>query len=131
MKNIAYVLLASLILYSCGATKDGQMSAQGATSDTIKIGNDSLDFKLLVFEPGFDTWLTRQMPIESYNVEYLKSKNRRYVNEYNRRAMSPTVYGNLYPQPINYDYRQDYGRKLNYMLFMYFEYFQQKYDQRL
>lgn len=126
-----YIFLFSLFVYSCGTTKDRQMVNNDANNDTLRIANDSLDFELLVFESGFDVWLLRQLPIEAYNLGYLETKNQLYVNEYNRRAMSPSIYGNLYPQPINYDRSQEYGLKLNYMLFMYFKYFQEEYNQRL
>lgn len=131
MKNILYIFLFSLFVYSCGTTKDRQMTHNDANSDTLQIANDSLDFDLVVFEPGFDIWLLRQLPMEAYNLKYLESMNQRYINEYNRRAMTPSVYGHLYPQPINYDRSQEYGIKLNYMLFMYFNFFQEEYNQRL
>lgn len=131
MKNLLSFLLFSIFLYSCGTTKDRQMTDHTAGQDTVKIANDSLDFELLVFEPEFESWLVTQPPMESYSLEYLESKNRRYVSEYNRRARSVSVYGNLYPQPINYDSFEEYGLELNYMLFMYFEFFQEKYHQQL
>lgn len=131
MKNIFYICLVGLVMYSCGSSKDRQMTDHRASNDTIKIANDSLNFELLIFEPTFDSWLAVQPPIETYSLSYLEGKNRRYVSEYNRRALSPVVYGSLYPQPINYDPFEEYGLKLNYMLFMYFEFFQEKYNQRL
>ena len=98
--------------------------------DVVEISNDSLDFKLIVFEPGFDRWLASQPPMQSFDLGYLKQKNRIYTQEYNRRALNPN-YTDLYPNKINYDPERDYGLNLNYMLYMYFEFFQEKYKQRL
>lgn len=131
MKNLLSFFLFCLFLYSCGTTKDRQMTDHNTGQDTVKIANDSLDFELLVFEPDFESWLVTQPSIESYSLGYLESKNKRYVSEYNRRARAPSRYENLYPQPINYDIFEEYGLKLNYMLFMYFEFFQEKYQQQL
>lgn len=107
------------------------MTNNSTSNDSVVIGNDSLDFELIVFEPGFDGWLITQPPKETYDLGYLKQKNIRYVREYNNRVLNPYRYGDLYPSRINYEEGIDYGLKLNYMLFMYFEFFQEKYRQRL
>ena len=54
------------------------------------------------------------------------------VAEYNLRTRSPMQYGiNLYVWPIEYDRNIDYGYEVNYMLYNYFLFFEQKYNQRL
>lgn len=131
MKNVIYIFLAICFVYACGSTGETSMAKNDQTSDTIRIANDSLDFELLVFDTGFERWMAGRPPMESYNLSYLESKNRSYVNRYNLRARNPAVYGRLYPQPINYESDVDYGLELNYMLFNYFEFFQEKYNQRL
>lgn len=131
MKKICYLLLSVLFVYACASTKDKNMDGNIASSDTIRIANDSLDYEVVIFETGFDSWLITQPPIETYSIGFLEAQNRRMIAEYNRRAMNPLQYGNLYPMPINYDPEVHYGKKVNYMLYNYLEYFQEKYDQRL
>lgn len=131
MKNLVYILLIVGFVFACGSTQESNMAENNGDTDTLRIANDSLDFELLVFDPGFEQWLTTQPPVEVYNQGYLESKNRQYVIQYNIRARNPSVYGMLYPQPINYEFDVDYGLELNYMLYNYFEYFQEKYNQRL
>lgn len=131
MKNIIYFCLIGLFVYSCGTTKNRSMTEQNTSKDRLKIGSDSLDFELIVFEPGFSSWLNTQLPPESFNLAYLENKNRLFVNEYNRRVRTSFYDIGLYPQTINYDSSQEYGMKLNYMLFMYFKFFQEKYNQKL
>lgn len=127
MKNILYISLTALILWSCGTAHKHQIDKKNDAP--VQIGNDDLDFKLVIFEPGFDLWLSKQPPMESYALDYLESKNRRFVNAYNLKVL--TNHGQLYPQTINYDSSVEYGLELNYKLFMYFKFFQEKYQQKL
>ncbi|VAV86151.1 hypothetical protein MNBD_BACTEROID02-1823, partial [hydrothermal vent metagenome] len=54
------------------------------------------------------------------------------VVEWNYRVTQPLLYNtNLYEQEINYSPHIDYGIEVNYKLFMYFKFFQQKYKQKL
>ncbi len=130
MKIFTTLSLLVLLIYGCGAVKDREIPDHSTTGDTVTIENDSLNFKLIVFEPDFDRWLATELPMESYDLGYLKQKNRVYTTEYNRRANDPKQ-SDLYPNKINYDPQLDYGLKLNYMLYMYYEFFQEKYKQDL
>lgn len=131
MKNSYCLLFIGLFVYACASTNGKNMNDDAAKNDTVWVANDSLDYEVIIFEPGFDTWLATQLPIESYSTKYLEAKNQRMIAEYNRRAMLPMRYGSLYPITINYDPNVHYGKKVNYMLYNYLEYFQEKYDQRL
>ncbi len=67
-----------------------------------------------------------------YSNNFLAIKNNIYVIEWNQRVMQPLVYKpNLYELLIDYDPSNDYGIEVNYKLFMYFKFFQKKYNQRL
>ena len=120
-----------LFVGACASTKEKNMTANETKSDTLRIANDSLDYEVIIFEPGFNTWLASQLPMEAYSLQYLENQNRRMVPEYNRRARNPIRHGKFYAKPINYDYGTAYGKKVNYLLYNYLEYFQEKYDQRL
>ncbi len=101
-----------------------------AVNDTIRIANDSLEYEILIIEPGFNSWVLTQPPKGYYGIPFLESKNRSFVYEYNNRVLNPQRYSMLlYPMQINYDMGTHYGLEVNYMLYNYFLYFQQKYKQ--
>ena len=103
-----------------------------AVVDTIRIENKELEYEITITEIGFYSWLATQRSASYYTQPTLESKNKFYVMEWNRRVMNPMAYNpNLYMQEINYDVKIDYGMEVNYLLYMYFEFFQEKYRQRL
>ena len=100
--------------------------------DTIRIANDELEYEIIIIENGFDSWLVTQKPMEYYSLPVLENKNYRYVIEWNNRVRQPDRYNpNLYQQTIDYDPNIHYGKEVNYKLYMYFKFFEQKYHQRL
>lgn len=126
---VAFLVFLSVI--SCGTTqtdRNRSESRQQVNGDTIKISNDSLDYQVIVFEPGFGSWLQTQKPRGFYSQNYLEQHNQNSATIYNGR-----VYSNprLYPQEIDYQVNIDYGYEVNYMLFHYFLFFEQKYNQKL
>ncbi|SDG86263.1 DUF6146 family protein [Psychroflexus sediminis] len=101
-------------------------------NNTIRIANDSLEYEIIILEPGFNAWLVTQRPRGYYGQTYLEQRNRIFVANYNIRANNPSQYGpDLYPMQIDYEYDVDYGYEVNYLLYNYFLYFQEKYRQRL
>ncbi len=134
MKTILLLLGLSVAIYGCGSGNTGMKknSDIAATkNDTIRIANDSLEYQILIIEPGFDSWLLSQPPRGYYDQSYLESKNRMFVTDYNSRVRQPAYSRNIYSDEINYDPRVDYGYEVNYMLYNYFMYFQEKYKQHL
>lgn len=131
MKNLFYILCFAGLLYSCGSTNKNAITGTQKSDDKVVIGNDSLEFELLIFDADFKQWLMMQPSMESYDLSYLKNKNRRFVTQYNINARHPQGNKGLYPHIINYEFDIEYGKKLNYMLYNYFVFFQEKYDQRL
>lgn len=102
-----------------------------ATSDTVRIVNDSLEYEITIIEPGFYGWLMTQRGKNYYSVDFLEMRNQRYAMEYNRRVYDPNYPRNLYVQEINYDPQVRYGLEVNYLLYHYFLYFEQTYNQDL
>ena len=142
MKLIRYIgficLVIGLILTvsMCKTTKTNDQNtseyADGKDLDTITIQNDSLNYEIQILEVGFWGWLQTQRPRGYYSQSYLENWNWRYVTTYNIRATNPSRYGpNLYPRRIDYDSNIDYGYEVNYLLFHYFKFFEQKYNQNL
>lgn len=132
MKYLLTILVIAICIFSCDSSKfvvTGKNDQK--SSDTLRIANDSLDYEILILEPGFDSWLVTQPPKGYHSIEYLESKNYLYVLEYNNRVYDPRYPQNLYPQSIDYDPNVHYGIDVNYLLFNYFKYFEQKYRQKL
>jgi len=101
-----------------------------AKNDTIHIVNDELEYEIIIFEPGFDAWLVTQPPMGYYGVNYLETRNRLLIIKYNNRVLKDRD-RKLYEQEINYESNLHYGLEVNYLLFNYFKFFQQKYKQKL
>ncbi|MEH6763199.1 MAG: DUF6146 family protein [Aequorivita antarctica] len=133
MKNILIIAAFCVALYSCGTGNKtmNNSSADNTGKDTIRIANDSLEYEIMIIEPGFESWLASQPPRGFYGQSLLESKNRSFVSEYNNRVLQPARYSlNLYTEQINYDPTLDYGYEVNYLLYNYFVYFQNKYNQK-
>lgn len=135
MKNFLYILFAGILIYGCGTTKDRDFSKKDSTAtanDTVRIANDSLEYEIIVIEPGFNLFINSiARPRGFYSQSYLENKNRFLVQEYNSRVNQPFNYNrNLYIQEINYDNYVDYGYEVNYMLYNYFVFFSREYNQR-
>ena len=135
MKNLLYILFAGLLIYGCGTTKDRDFSKKEITAtanDTVRIANDSLEYEIIVIEPGFNLFINSiAKPRGYYSQSYLENKNKFLVQEYNSRVNQPFTYNsNLYIQEINYDNFVDYGYEVNYMLYNYFVFFSREYNQR-
>ena len=133
MKYILVILVAIVGFYSCDSSKSAMKGTSDAVTanDTIRIANDSLEYEILIIEPGFNTWILTQPPKGYYGIPFLESRNRNFVYEYNNRVLNPQRHSTiLYPMQINYDMGTHYGLEVNYMLYNYFLYFQQKYKQK-
>ncbi len=136
-KRLHFVIALIILIVGCNATKTksqfkAKKSQESKSYDTIEIANDSLDYKIIILEIGFNAWLATQRPQGFYAQTYLENRNRVLVTEYNSRVNEPSRYDpQLYPFRIDYNYRTDYGYEVNYLLYHYFLFFQQKYNQNL
>lgn len=138
MKTTIYIALITVFLIACNTTKPiASVSNKDVENikenDTVKIANDSLEYEIIIIEPGFNAWLVGNARQEGfYSQKFLENRNIIYVNEWNRRATNPTQFdSNLYQMPIDYRSGIDYGYEVNYKLYYYFVYFQLTYNQRL
>ena len=136
MRTLISVAVLLLIIIGCNSAKtvaDASGNSLAKVSDTVKIANDSLEYEVIIIDPGFSSWLVgRARPRGYYSENYLEVKNQLYVIEWNRRAMQPNLYDpNLYEMQINYDMNIHYGYEVNYLIYNYFIYFQNRYNQRL
>lgn len=135
MKYLIIVFLAVLV-YSCDTSKSTVMKEDAIptekVADTIRIINEELEYEIIIIDIGFESWLVTQKPMWYYSNSSLRIKNNFYVVEWNSRVNQPMRYDSyLYEMPIDYSPHIDYGMEVNYKLYMYFQFFQQKYKQRL
>jgi len=99
---------------------------QSDTAKTVKIEtrqNDSVQYEVIVFDPGFETFLISQPQMDFYSESYYKTWNTFYVAEWNNRYITKASSG-LYENSIDYDPQIKYGIEVEYRLYNYFRYFE-------
>ena len=133
LMSIGFLLLVSIGCNSSKTIANADNNSIAKVSDTIKIANDSLEYEVIIIDPGFSSWLAgRARPRGFYSEIYLENKNQIYVYEWNSRVLQPQRYdSNLYEMRIDYDPNIHYGYEVNYLIYNYFVYFQNKYNQPL
>ncbi len=140
MKHVIYIVLACSFIIACNSSKPAttnktksEKELAKVDNDTVTIGNDELEYEIIIIEPGFNFWLaSRARPEGFYSQQYFEIRNIVYVNEWNNRVLQPQRYNpNLYELQIDYQQGIDYGYEVNYKLYNYFIYFQLTYNQRL
>ena len=132
MKALQKALIVFIILIGIG--KQGQALFNQSPPDTLHFvktdqeSNDTIEYRLIILDPGFDTWFARtKNPQSFYHEPYLENWNRTLAGQWNalitagggRRSCLPETY-------LNYDSRVDYGMELNHKLFYYFRFVQEK-----
>ncbi len=134
------ILVLGGLIFSCGGSKDTvditeaeKEIFEASGQDSVKLGGEESDYEIIIIDPGFNTWLRSvARPPGYYSLNFLETRNRIYVVEWNNRVLIPQRFDPLlYEMQINYDPNIDYGYDLNYQLYNYFIYFQRKYNQRL
>lgn len=126
------VLFLFLLFYawSCKPIKtlsnDKNMASK---NDTLRIANDSLEYEIIIIEPGFNGWLaSRPQQRGFYGQNFLETRNRVWVQTYNQRVFQKPE---LYQNTIDYQQHINYGYEVNFLLYHYLVYFQQRYQQNL
>lgn len=138
MKNyIILILFTAGLIMACSTKntlpdKKTAANTTAAKGDTVRIANDSLEYEVIIIDPGFNSWLaSRARPRGYYGQSYLENKNRFWVTEWNIRAGSPQRYGDMYQMMIDYRPQINYGYEVNYLLYNYLVFFQQSNNQQL
>ncbi len=144
MKNLIYIMAVCVFFaFNCNSTKQvasindehtvDERTETIKVNDTVKIANEELEYEIIIIDPGFATWLlTNARPEGFYSQQYLETRNKIYVIEWNQRVQQPFRFNpNLYELRIDYEPHIDYGYEVNYKLYNYFIYFQMRFNQRL
>lgn len=133
MKILVLTLITFIAVIGCSTTQNNNTIKKDTTAsqDTIRIANDSLEYEIIIIEPGFNSWIVTQPPRGFYSEQFLETRNRRNVIDYNQRVRQPQRFDpNIYMQEINYEPNIHYGYEVNYLLYNYFLFLEQRYKQR-
>lgn len=126
-------LCSFLILFSSLLFSQEKMNPDKNISDSIVLNNpaDSLEYEVIIMDVGFETWLlSHAKPKIFYSQAYYENWNRQYATQWNIKYYQGG-YGGLIESDINYNYSIDYGLDVNYLLYNYFLFFEQKNNIRL
>jgi hypothetical protein len=123
MKRAVFIGLVILVAFQLNGYSQKNTNQVKVKPDTIAV--DSVEYELIVLDPGFDSWLATKPPENFYSKDYYKLKNTLYVTEWNYRYGNPIKFGSLYESRIDYDLFIDYGLDLNYRLYYYFLFFEE------
>lgn len=137
MKNLIRFCLILLVILSCKTNDVVNESSSitdeiSETKDTIRLVNDEIEYEVIIIEAGFDAWMARRAkPKSFYSKTFLESKNIQYVTAWNSRVVSSKYDRSLYELQINYSQGIDYGFDVNYTLYHFFVFFEERYKQNL
>ena len=123
MRITVLFLLMTLLLASCAGLRK---TTQVKISNDLAASEDSLEYELIIIDPGFETWLiTTARPDWFYSQSYLETWNRQYVSAWNQNVTGGRN-SRVFESYIDYQPHIDYGLDLNYRLFYYFQYVEKK-----
>ena len=132
LQHIIFLSIVGVMLWACSSSpiKDTSNSQK---EEPVVIANDSLEYEIIIIDPGFTTYLNSiAKPEGFYSQQYLENKNRLYVTTWNYRVRNPLQFNStIYENLIDYSSHIDYGYEVNYKLFNYFEFAQRKYRMNL
>jgi Family of unknown function (DUF6146) len=115
MKRVIFIGLIILVTFQINGYSQKNRDRVKVKPDSIAV--DSVEYELIVLDPGFDSWLVTKPPENFYSKDYYKLKNTLYVTEWNYRYSNPVKFGSLYDSKIDYNQFTDYGLDLNYRLY--------------
>ena len=136
MKNSLIFFLILICFANCKTSKTSSSGSNNISNhevqDTIRIANTELEYEVIIIDSGFDSWMLRRArPKSYYKQSFLEARNIQYVTEWNRRVVSSGYNTGLYDMQINYAQGLDYGFEVNYILYHYFVFFEEKYNHKL
>ena len=125
------LIIVGLLIISCSSSP--LKNSRKQKEKPVVIANDSLEYEIIVLDIGFTLYLnTIARPMNYYSQNYLENKNAIYVINWNMRALNPSRFdSSIYGNVIEYTTQVNYGLEVNYKLFNYFQFAQQKYKMRL
>lgn len=131
LKSLIFLSLITLVLWNCSSVPLTSKTAE--EEKPVVIANDSLEYEIIIFDPGFNLFLNSiAKPEGYYSQSYMEIRNKFWVITWNTRAQNPSQYDtSIYENIIDYQSNINYGYEVNYKLFNYFLFAQQKYRMTL
>lgn len=127
MKWNLLLLPVLLFVIACSSTKNVE-SINEITAQRVE---DSTEYELVVFDSGFDSWFaTNRKPKWYHSHEFYKNWNTIYVSEWNFRVTN-MEYKEPYDYSINYEIGEDYGLDVDFELYWWFKFMEDKYHMKL
>lgn len=131
LKFYLFLIVFSFLIISCGSypTKNNSEIKE----QPVVIENEALEYQIIIIDQGFTSYLNNTARSRDYySNSYLKNKNRVYVAAWNNRVRNPQKYNsNIYENIIDYQQNVEYGLEVNYKLYWYFKFAEQKYKMKL
>ena len=120
MKKIFYLLTTiTLFMAACSGPK-GMVKIEPDGNETVQ--EDSLEYELIVFDAGFETWyMLQNSPARYRSQQYYENWNQQYVSQWNYLA-THSRRRSFFEPIMGYEPGVDYGFELNHKLFYYFQY---------
>ena len=131
LKSVIFLSLITLFFWACSSVPISKKTIE--KEEPVVIANDSLEYEIIIINPGFNYFLNAiAQPVGYYTQNYMETRNIAWVTTWNMRAQNPLQYNpNIYENMIDYQPNIDYGYEVNYKLFNYFLFAQQKYRMNL
>jgi hypothetical protein len=131
LKQILTLFTVGIFFWACGSSSINKKANQKEAP--VVIANDSLEYEIIIIDIGFTSFLnSNAKPQGYYSQSYLEARNRAWVLEWNNRARNLSQFNpNIYENIVDYQSTIDYGYDVNYKLFNYFLFAQQKYKMNL
>jgi uncharacterized protein YcfL len=130
LKFYTYLIVFAFFVISCGSYPTTNNTT--VKEQPVVIANEALNYEIIIIDTGFTSFLTTARSKDFYSESYLKNKNRVYVAVWNNRARNPQKYNsNIYENVVDYQQNVDYGLDVNYKLYWYFKFAEQKYKMKL
>lgn len=131
VKHLFFLSIISIVFYACGSSPLNNPEIE--KEEPVVIANDSLEYEVIIIDPGFTTFLySIAQPEGFYSQKYMEARNRAWVFTWNQRAQNSFQFNpNIYENIIDYQPTIDYGYEVNYKLFNYFLFAQRKYKMSL
>ncbi|MDQ1769255.1 hypothetical protein GQR60_00295 [Labilibaculum sp. A4] len=124
MKKIIYLFFILSIVYGCSTYSAFKTPVPVQDNENEIAVTDSVEYELLILDPGFESWFTtRNMMATAHTNNYYKNWNQIYVLEWNQQYMLGNPNMDNY---IEYDPLEDYGFEINYKLYNYFQFVEEK-----
>ncbi len=133
-----FILIILMAVIGGSSSISAQTVLKNSISTTEKENNivyitDHKSFEVTFKGEQFYKWLKKQSPKHKYLQSSLEIENMQYASEWNRRVGNPKFDSDIYVQHVDYQIKPKlhYGMDVNYELYMYFKYFEEKYEKLL